>query len=171
MGNQGGYGGGRGGGGRYEGDRGGYGGGGGGYGGGGGGRDQQSHPNFGMRRERRDSDRQRYQEEFREPTAGTDRAKLLNTSCVKHQSFIPAEESAARPRLKLLPRTVKDPVNSLADTMQKQSIFGGAKPREENLGSNPSSRRESESANDEGGEGNNHDGGENHHGEAAAVAQ
>lgn len=59
----GGYGGG--GGGRYE-DRG-YG------GGGGGGRDQQSHPNFGMRRERRDSDRQRYQEEFREPTAGEDR--------------------------------------------------------------------------------------------------
>lgn len=63
---------------------GGYGGGGGGYGGGGryedrneprgyGGRggDQQSHPNFGMRRDRRDSDRQQRQpEEFKEATAG-----------------------------------------------------------------------------------------------------
>ena len=55
-----------------------------------------------------------------------------------------AEEAAARPRLKLQPRTVKDPVNSLADTMQKQSIFGDAKPREENLGG-PDSRCTSES--------------------------
>merc|ERR1712083_120839 len=54
-----------------------------------------------------------------------------------------AEEAAARPKLKLLPRTVKDPVNALAETMQKQSIFGGAKPREETVESN--SRRESES--------------------------
>lgn len=53
-----------------------------------------------------------------------------------------AEESAARPRLKLLPRTVKDPVNSLADTMQQQKIFGGAKPRDEK---DSGSRRESES--------------------------
>ena len=44
-----------------------------------------------------------------------------------------AEESAARPRLRLLPRSVKDPVNALAETMQKQSIFGDAKPREEVL--------------------------------------
>ena len=51
-----------------------------------------------------------------------------------------AEEAAARPRLKLLPRTVKDPVNAIADTMQQQKIFGGAKPREEG-----GSRRESES--------------------------
>jgi hypothetical protein len=42
----------------------------------------------------------------------------------------------------LLPRTVKDPVNQLADTMQQQTIFGGAKPREE---TNPDSRRTSES--------------------------
>ena len=47
-----------------------------------------------------------------------------------HSSQFP-EEAAARPRLKLLPRTVKDPVNQLADTMQKQSVFGGAKPRED----------------------------------------
>lgn len=58
-----------------------------------------------------------------------------------------AEEAAARPKLKLLPRTVKDPVNALADTMQKQSIFGGAKPREENLEEGSNSRRTSESNN------------------------
>ena len=57
--------------------------------------------------------------------------------------FFFSEEAAARPKLKLLPRTVKDPVNALAETMQKQSIFGGAKPREETVESN--SRRESES--------------------------
>jgi hypothetical protein len=44
-----------------------------------------------------------------------------------------SEEAAARPRLKLLPRSVKDPVNSLAETLQKQSVFGNAKPREEVL--------------------------------------
>jgi len=67
-------------------------------------------------------------DEFREPTA---------------------EEAAARPKLKLAPRTVKDPVNSLAETMQHSSIFGGAKPREENLGDEggSNSRRTSESTN------------------------
>jgi len=43
-----------------------------------------------------------------------------------------------------LPRTVKDPVNQLADSMQQQKIFGGAKPRDERE-SESSSRRESES--------------------------
>lgn len=38
-----------------------------------------------------------------------------------------------RPRLKLLPRTKKDPVNEVADKTQQLSIFGGAKPRDENL--------------------------------------
>lgn len=91
--------------------------------GGGGGRDH--HPNFGMRRDRRDSDRRQpfNQEEFKEPSA---------------------EEAAARPRLKLLPRTVKDPVNAIADSLQQQKIFGGAKPREERE-SESDSRRESES--------------------------
>jgi len=106
-------------------DRGGNGGGGGGgrYEDRGGSRDQPgSHANFG-RRDRRDSDRRPPPEnDFREATA---------------------EEAAARPKLKLLPRTVKAPVNELADTLQKQSIFGGAKPREETVES--TSRRESES--------------------------
>jgi len=92
-------------------------------GGGGGGRDH--HPNFGMRRDRRDSDRRQpyTQEEFKEPSA---------------------EEAAARPRLKLLPRTVKDPVNAVADSLQQAKIFGGAKPREDRE-SESTSRRESES--------------------------
>jgi len=69
-----------------------------------------------MRRDRRDSDRERPerggrphrgQEEFREATA---------------------EEAAARPRLKLLPRTIKDPVNQIASELQQAKIFGGAKP-------------------------------------------
>merc|ERR1719210_618963 len=90
-----------------------------------GGQREQSHANFGMRRDRRDSDRQNRPpyEELREPTA---------------------EESAARPRLKLLPRTVKDPVNQLAETMQSQTVFGGARPRDE-AEQESKSRRESES--------------------------
>ena len=38
------------------------------------------------------------------------------------------EEASARPRLKLLPRTVKDPVNAVANELQQAKIFGGAKP-------------------------------------------
>lgn len=86
-----------------------------------------SHANFG-RRDRRDSDRRPPPaDDFREATA---------------------EEAAARPKLKLLPRTVKEPVNALAETLQTQTIFGGAKPREENLdGEGSNSRRTSESNN------------------------
>ena len=58
--------------------------------------------------------------------------------------FIHSEEAAARPRLKLLPRTVKDPVNQLAETMQSQTVFGGARPRDE-AEQESKSRRESES--------------------------
>ena len=39
-----------------------------------------------------------------------------------------SEEAAQRPRLKLLPRTVKDPVNAIASDLQQTKIFGGAKP-------------------------------------------
>ena len=41
------------------------------------------------------------------------------------------EELSHRPKLKLLPRTVKDPVLEVADKTQQMSIFGGAKPRDE----------------------------------------
>ncbi|XP_030750911.1 eukaryotic translation initiation factor 4H-like [Sitophilus oryzae] len=45
----------------------------------------------------------------------------------------PAPDTSSRPKLKLLPRTVKDPINSLAESSRNAAIFGGAKPREENL--------------------------------------
>ena len=41
------------------------------------------------------------------------------------------EDLARRPKLNLKPRTVKDPVNQLADTASKMSIFGEGKPRDE----------------------------------------
>ncbi|RZC33747.1 eukaryotic translation initiation factor 4H, partial [Asbolus verrucosus] len=41
--------------------------------------------------------------------------------------------TSGRPKLKLQPRTVKDPVNAMAETSQTSTIFGGAKPREEKL--------------------------------------
>ncbi|XP_069997141.1 eukaryotic translation initiation factor 4H [Penaeus vannamei] len=66
-----------------------------------------------MRRDRRDSDRSRNFEEFKEPDP---------------------EDLSQRPRLKLLPRTKTDPVNQQAETSQSSSIFGGAKPREEKGG-------------------------------------
>ena len=46
------------------------------------------------------------------------------------------DEAGARPKLKLLPRSVKDPVNAIADTSNRSSIFGEAKPRDEKVFSN-----------------------------------
>ncbi|XP_023012778.1 eukaryotic translation initiation factor 4H1 [Leptinotarsa decemlineata] len=45
----------------------------------------------------------------------------------------PAPDTSGRPKLKLLPRTVKAPVNAIAESSQTSSIFGGAKPREEKV--------------------------------------
>lgn len=42
-------------------------------------------------------------------------------------------DESERPRLLLKPRTVTEPINALAETKQAASIFGAAKPREENL--------------------------------------
>lgn len=41
------------------------------------------------------------------------------------------EEMAARPKLKLKPRTVGAPVNDIADSARNKAIFGEAKPRDE----------------------------------------
>jgi hypothetical protein len=46
---------------------------------------------------------------------------------------VPVSDTSGRPKLKLQPRTVKDPVNAMAETSQTSTIFGGAKPREEKL--------------------------------------
>lgn len=50
-----------------------------------------------------------------------------------YQYCILVSDTTGRPKLKLQPRTIKDPVNSLAETAQSSTIFGGAKPREEKL--------------------------------------
>ncbi|XP_018902418.1 eukaryotic translation initiation factor 4H isoform X2 [Bemisia tabaci] len=42
-------------------------------------------------------------------------------------------DTSNRPRLKLAPRSVNAPINDLADTLQRSSIFGNAKPRDEKL--------------------------------------
>lgn len=48
--------------------------------------------------------------------------------CVMNVNDYLSEEAAARPRLKLLPRTVKDPVNQVANELAQSKIFGGARP-------------------------------------------
>ena len=41
-----------------------------------------------------------------------------------------SESAAARPKLKLLPRTVRDPPNDVVNTQRNASIFGTGKPRD-----------------------------------------
>ncbi|XP_072164111.1 eukaryotic translation initiation factor 4H-like [Diadema setosum] len=116
---RGGYGGYGGGGGRrdrgYGGGGGGFDGGRGGFDGGRGGSDGGRDRGYGGGRGRRDGDFNRpprQREEFREPTA---------------------EEVAQRPKLKLAPRTVKEPVGQEVDSSKRSAIFGTGKPREEKL--------------------------------------
>ncbi|KAG5325672.1 IF4H factor, partial [Pseudoatta argentina] len=45
----------------------------------------------------------------------------------------PPPDTTGRKRLELQPRTVKEPVNSIAESSKTSSIYGGAKPREEKL--------------------------------------
>lgn len=55
---------------------------------------------------------------------------------LKENFFSPLQtkvDDAERPRLVLKPRTATEPINALASTKQAASIFGLAKPREENL--------------------------------------
>lgn len=62
--------------------------------------------------------------------------KFLVLNLFKISSF--TERDAGRPKLKLAPRTIKDPVNGIAETKQAAAIFGAAKPREEPTGSGKS---------------------------------
>lgn len=54
--------------------------------------------------------------------------KFINTVILLIKLYL---DTTGRPKLNLKPRTVTAPVNSLAETSQNSSIFGGAKPREE----------------------------------------
>lgn len=42
-------------------------------------------------------------------------------------------DTTGRKRLELKPRTVKEPVNAIAESSKTSSIYGGAKPRDEKL--------------------------------------
>ena len=46
-------------------------------------------------------------------------------------TLCPSESAARRPKLKLLPRSVKDPVLDKASTTHRESIFGKGKPRDQ----------------------------------------
>ncbi|XP_011866332.1 PREDICTED: eukaryotic translation initiation factor 4H-like isoform X2 [Vollenhovia emeryi] len=46
---------------------------------------------------------------------------------------VPPPDTTGRKRLELKPRTVKEPVNAIAESSKTSSIYGGAKPREEKL--------------------------------------
>ena len=45
--------------------------------------------------------------------------------------YFASDAAAARPKLQLLPRTVKDPVNTVVHSEKNASIFGTGKPRDE----------------------------------------
>ncbi|CAL1682894.1 unnamed protein product [Lasius platythorax] len=54
-----------------------------------------------------------------------------------YQKDIPPPDTTGRKRLELKPRTVKEPVNAIAESSKTSSIYGGAKPREEKMGEKP----------------------------------
>lgn len=56
---------------------------------------------------------------------------VLFIGCILSFLYFSIPDTTGRPRLKLAPRTVATPINSLAETSQATSIFGGARPREE----------------------------------------
>lgn len=56
------------------------------------------------------------------------------------------ERDAGRPKLKLAPRTIKDPVNGIAETKQAAAIFGLAKPREDKGKDDPADEDQEESS-------------------------
>ncbi|XP_008217447.1 eukaryotic translation initiation factor 4H isoform X2 [Nasonia vitripennis] len=63
------------------------------------------------------------------PRGGPSDRKYPEDSFMKE----PAPDTTGRKRLVLAPRTVQDPVNALAETATRSSIYGGAKPREEKI--------------------------------------
>ncbi|XP_011697819.1 PREDICTED: eukaryotic translation initiation factor 4H-like isoform X2 [Wasmannia auropunctata] len=50
-----------------------------------------------------------------------------------YQKDAPPPDTTGRKRLELKPRTVKEPVNAIAESSKTSSIYGGAKPREEKM--------------------------------------
>ncbi|KAL0130923.1 hypothetical protein PUN28_002486 [Cardiocondyla obscurior] len=50
-----------------------------------------------------------------------------------YQKDAAVPDTSGRKRLELKPRTVKEPVNAIAESSKTSSIYGGAKPREEKL--------------------------------------
>ena len=67
------------------------------------------------------------QDEFKDPDPGN-YYNIADTYQLTHYFLV---DLARRPRLNLKPRTVSDPVNSLAETASRSAIFGQGKPRGE----------------------------------------
>ncbi|KAK2162863.1 hypothetical protein LSH36_90g04026 [Paralvinella palmiformis] len=78
------------------------------------------------------SDRDGYGSNRFRGSGGTSRPRRDSGGQIAPDLREPSPESAARrPKLKLLPRTVKDPVNDVVHTARNESIFGKGRPRDE----------------------------------------
>ena len=75
----------------------------------------------------------RYGSSFAGRDRDRDRERRPMTQNPEEFKELTPEEAASRPRLKLAPRTVSAPLNTLADSKARDSIFGGAKPRDETV--------------------------------------